>query len=55
MQSFRTLGQPLLGEKDVARKERKKNNPKNSGNYVPLQHPRAAHTLRLDQNINPML
>ena len=31
------------------RKKRKKNNPKNSGHFVPLQRPRAAHALRLDQ------
>ena len=29
--------------------ERKKNNPQNSGHYVPLQRPRAAHALRSDQ------
>ena len=36
MQNFTTLGQPLLGEKYVAVKEkkRKKNNPKNSGHFV---------------------
>ena len=28
----------------------KKNNPKNSGHYVPLQRPRAAHALRTDQH-----
>ena len=47
MQNFRTLGQALLGEKNVIRKKRKKkkNNPKNSGHYIPLQRLRAAHTL----------
>ena len=51
MQNFITLGQPLLGEKYVAQKERrKKNNPKNSGHFVPLQRLRAAHALRSDQN-----
>ena len=43
MQSFRTLGQPRLGEKYVtSKKERRKktNNPKNIGHFVPLQGPR---------------
>jgi hypothetical protein len=31
------------------RKEEKKNNPKNSGHFVPLQRLRAAHALRSDQ------
>ena len=47
-----TLAEPLLGEKYVAqkrRKERKKNNPKNSGHIVPQQRLRAAHALRSDQ------
>ena len=34
MQNFKTLGQPLLGEKYVAQKK-EKNNPKNSGHFVP--------------------
>ena len=52
MQNFITLGQPLLGEKYVAQKKerKKKNNPKNSGHFVPQQRLRAAHALRLDQN-----
>ena len=37
MQNLRTLGHPILGEKYVTRKEETKNNPKNSGHYVPLQ------------------
>jgi hypothetical protein len=41
---------PALGEKHGSQK-RKKNNPKNSGHFVPQQRLRAAHTLRLDQNI----
>ena len=49
MQNFITLGEPLLGEKYVAwkrkKERRKKNNPKNSGHFVPLQRPRAAHAL----------
>ena len=50
MQNFITLGQPLLGEKYVAqKKERKKNNPKNSGHFVPQQRLRAAHALGSDQ------
>jgi hypothetical protein len=32
-------------------KKRKKNNPKNSGHYVPLQRPKAAQALRSDQNV----
>jgi hypothetical protein len=39
MQNFITLGQHLLGEKYVAwkrKKEKRKNNPKNSGHFVPL-------------------
>ena len=48
MQNFRTLGKSVLGEKYVTQKE-KKNNPKNSGHYVALRHPRAAHALRSDQ------
>ena len=53
VQNFITLGQPLLGEKYVTQKEkkRKKNNPKNSGHYVPLNRPRAAHALRSDQHL----
>ena len=50
MQYFITLGQPLLGEKYVAQKE-KKIIPKNSGHFVPQQRLRAAHTLRSDQNL----
>ena len=36
MQNFKTLGQPLLGEKYVAQKRRRKeeNNPKNRGHFV---------------------
>ena len=34
----------------LGRKERKKNNPKISGHYIPLQRPRAAHALRSDQH-----
>ena len=53
MQNFITLGQPLPGEKYVAEKRkerrRKNNNTKYSGHFVPLQHLRAAHTLRSDQ------
>ena len=50
MQNFITLGQPLLGEKYVAQKEeKKKNNPKNSGHFVPQQRQRAAHALRSNQ------
>ena len=52
MQNFITLGQPLMGEKYLARKEEKKekkNNPKNSGNFVPLQRLRAVQALRSDQ------
>ena len=36
------------------RKERKKNNHKNSGHFVPLQRLRAAHALLLDQNCMKM-
>ena len=32
------------------RKKEKKNNPKNSGHFVPQQRLRAAHALRSDQN-----
>ena len=46
MQNFRTLGQPLLGEK-----KRKEKNEKNRGHYVPLQRPRAAHALCSDQKV----
>ena len=49
MQNFITLGQPLRGEKYVAKKEEKKNNTKYSGHFVPQQRPRAAHALRSDQ------
>ena len=49
MQNFITLGQPLLGEKYLAQKEKKKNNPKNSGHFVLQQCQRAAHTLCSDQ------
>ena len=50
MQSFITLGQPLLGEKYVEQKTvGKNNNHKNSGHFVPLQCLRAAHTLHTDQ------
>ena len=52
MQNFITLGQPLLGEKYVAqkrKKRKKKNNTKYSGHFVPQQRPRAAHALRSDQ------
>ena len=41
IQKFRTLWQTLG-----------KNNPKNSGHYIALQHPRAAYTLCSDQNTN---
>ena len=51
MQNFKTLAQPLLGEKYVAqKKEEKKNNTEYSGHFVPQQRPRATHTLRSDQN-----
>ena len=51
MQNFIILGLPLLGEKYVAQKERKKkNNIKYSGHFVPQQRPRAVHALRSDQN-----
>jgi hypothetical protein len=33
------------------RKKRKKNNPNNSGHYVLLQRPRAAHALHSDQSM----
>ena len=53
MQNFITLGQPFLGEKYVTQKEEeKKNNPKNSGHYIPLRRPRAAHAICLDQFSN---
>ena len=52
MQNFITLGQPLLGEKYMTQKrKRKKNNPKNSGHFVPQQHPRAVHALRSDRKM----
>ena len=53
MQNFITLGQPLLGEKYVAEKEKKEkiNNTKYSGHFVPQQRPRAAHALRSDQYV----
>ena len=55
MQNFIALGQPILGEKYVAEKEKdKKNNHKNSGHFVPLQRLRATHALRSNQN-NPLL
>ena len=41
------------GKKYVARggkREKNNNNPKNSGHYILLQGPRAAHALRSDQN-----
>ena len=41
MQNFRTIGQPLLGEKYVI--------PKMVENTFPLQHPRGAHALCSDQ------
>ena len=50
MQNFKTLAQPLLGEKYVAQKEEKKNNPKNSGHFVPQQRLWAAHAIRSVQN-----
>ena len=34
------------------RQKRKKNNPQNSGHYVPLQRPRAVHALLSDQYTN---
>ena len=40
--------QPLLGEKYVAEKKRKKNNHKNSGHFVLLQCLRAADAIRWD-------
>jgi hypothetical protein len=43
MQNFITLGQPLLGEKYVAEKERKKNKNKNSGQAA-TQHMHSAWT-----------
>ena len=50
MENFIILGQLFTGEKYVAEKERnKKNNPKNSGHFVPQQRLRAAHALRSDQ------
>ena len=54
MQNFITLGQPLSGRKVCGTEEerrKKKNNPKNSGHFVPLQRIRAAHALRSGQNI----
>ena len=39
MQNFRTLGQPLLGEKYVTKK---KNNPKISGHYIPAATPKGS-------------
>jgi hypothetical protein len=47
MKNFITLGQPLSGRK-VCGTEKKKNNPKNSGHFVPLQRLRAVHALRSD-------
>ena len=35
-------------------KKEKKNNTKYSGHFVPLQRPRAAHALRLDQNVTQL-
>jgi hypothetical protein len=51
MQNFGTLGKPLLGEKQVARKRKKekKNNHKNSGHFLSLQRPWAAHPFCSDQ------
>ena len=51
VQNFITLEQPLLGEKYVAEKRKKKIIPttKYSGHFAPQQHPRAAHALRSDQ------
>jgi hypothetical protein len=57
MQNFITLGQPLLGEKNVVqkkegkKKERKTNNtPQNSEHFVPQKLLRAAQALQSDQN-----
>ena len=64
MQNFTTLGQPILGEKYVTRKERrkegkkeerKKNNAKNSGHYIPGAMPRAVHSLSSDQFLQTIL
>ena len=56
MQSFRTLGRKVCDperKKERKKESKKKNNPKSSGHFVPLHHPRAAHTLRLDPTKNP--
>jgi hypothetical protein len=50
VQNFKTLGQPLLGENYVAEKKKEQNNTKYSGHFVPHQRPKAAHTLRVNQN-----
>ena len=57
MQNFRTLVQPLLGEKYVAhkRKKERKNNPENSGHFVLQQRLKAEHALRSDQKFDNFL
>ena len=54
MQNFRTLGQPLLGEKlpeEIERRERENKQPLIADTTFRLQRPRAAHALHLDQYI----
>ena len=46
MQKFETLRQPLLGELAMSWRERERE----SGHLRLCQQPRAAHTLRSDQN-----
>ena len=50
MHNFTTLGQPILGEKYVTRKEEKKNNPKGS-TRTSLQ-PKVSYSALLKQKHN---
>ena len=46
MQNFITLPQPLLGEKYVAQKEKKKNNTKYSGHFRSNAQGQRTHSAR---------
>jgi hypothetical protein len=48
MQNFNTLAQPPSGRKVCGGERKKKNNLKNTGHFVSLQHLRAGHTLCSD-------
>ena len=49
MQKFEFLRQPLLGELAMSWRERKRKNAIYSGHLRLCQQPRAAHTLRSNQ------